>query len=82
METKRKNIIEKIDDYTVFLNTVKNIGYDGTQIEPHWVYNNCNVLGPSIYIFTGPMSVDIDQMCDLSDIKKEKDESKSKIILP
>ncbi len=49
--------------------TEVKISYDGTQLAPHWIYRQFNLLGNSIVAFQGSANVDISHMVDLEDVK-------------
>lgn len=46
----------------------KEIKYIGSQLAPHWIYKNFNLLGDAIVAFTGEMDVKITEMVDLEDV--------------
>lgn len=52
----------------------KIIDYDGSQLAPHYIYKNFNLLGNSLIAFRGKCNVKLDKMVDLEDVK-----AKSKI---
>lgn len=52
---------------TAFLQ--EHIDYDGTQLQPHWIYRNFGILGDAVVAFTGKVSVAIDKMVDLTDVR-------------
>ena len=45
-----------------------DIKYIGSQLAPHWIYKNFNLLGDAIVAFTGEMDVKITEMVDLEDV--------------
>jgi len=47
----------------------KQIPYDGTQLNSHWIYQNFDVLGDAIVAFQGKADVNLDHMVDLEDVK-------------
>ncbi len=47
----------------------KETEYTGSQLSPHWIYNNFDLKGDCIVAFMGPCSVDINSMVDLADVK-------------
>jgi len=49
----------------------KNLTYDGTQLSPHWIYKNFELLGDSVISFVGPADVPTNHMVDLVDVKKD-----------
>ena len=46
----------------------KEIKYIGSQLAPHWIYKNFNLLGDAIVAFTGEMDVKITEMVDIEDV--------------
>lgn len=52
---------------TAFLQ--EQIDYDGTQLQPHWIYRNFGILGDAVVAFTGKVNVAIDKMVDLTDVR-------------
>ena len=50
----------------------EQINYDGSQLQPHWIYRNFGVLGDAVVAFTGEVNVSLDKMVDLTDVR-EKD---------
>lgn len=46
----------------------KDIKYIGSQLAPHWIYKNFNLLGDAIVAFTGEMDVKITEMVDIEDV--------------
>ena len=49
----------------------ETILYDGTQIKPHWGLIEHGIQGDSIISFLGPMKVNVKEMVDLQDIRRE-----------
>ena len=49
----------------------KDIVYDGTQLSSQYIANNYDVLGNSILIFRGGMSLSPKEMVDIKDIQRE-----------
>ncbi|MHA1243491.1 MAG: DUF366 family protein, partial [Candidatus Heimdallarchaeota archaeon] len=47
--------------------------YDGTQIHPLWALDKFEVMGDTIVIFRGSMSIPKDEMIDVKDIVRERD---------
>lgn len=45
-----------------------DIKYIGSQLAPHWIYKNFNLLGDAIVAFTGEMDVKITEMVDIEDV--------------
>jgi len=54
---------------TLFID--KKINYTGTQLSPHWIYRNFDLLGDAIVAFVGEADVLIDNMVDLADIRNK-----------
>ena len=46
----------------------EEIKYIGSQLSPHWIYKNFNLLGDAIVAFTGEMDVKITEMVDIEDV--------------
>lgn len=46
----------------------EEIKYIGSQLAPHWIYKNFNLLGDAIVAFTGEMDVRIEEMVDIEDV--------------
>ena len=44
--------------------------YTGSELKPHWIYDNTGILGNALVAFLGPCEVTLDHMVDLEDIKK------------
>lgn len=44
------------------------IKYIGSQLAPHWIYKNFEILGDAIVSFTGEMDVKITEMVDIEDV--------------
>lgn len=51
--------------------TEREILYDGTQLSPHWIYKNLNLVGDTVVAFQGAANVTLDHMVDLEDVKKK-----------
>jgi len=51
---------------TLFID--KEIKYIGSQLRPHWIYENFHVLGDAIAAFCGEVDVKIDEMVDIEDV--------------
>lgn len=47
----------------------REIGYDGQQLAPHWIYRNFDILGDAVVSFIGPCKVDLTEMVDIEDVK-------------
>lgn len=48
------------------------VTYDGTQLQPHWIYRNYGLMGDAIVAFVGEVSVALDKMVDLADVKEKE----------
>ncbi len=48
----------------------KPLTYDGTQLAPHFIYKQFEILGDALVAFVGPGEVKLDHMVDLTDVKK------------
>lgn len=46
----------------------KEIKYIGSQLAPHWIYKNFNLMGDAIVAFTGECEVNLTEMVDLEDV--------------
>lgn len=46
----------------------EEIKYIGSQLAPHWIYKNFEILGDAIVAFTGEMDVKITEMVDIEDV--------------
>lgn len=51
---------------TLFID--KEIKYTGSELKPHWIYRNFNLLGDSIVAFIGEVDVKLDEMVDIEDV--------------
>ena len=51
---------------TLFID--KEIKYVGTQLAPHWIYKNFNIMGNAIVAFIGECEVTLDHMVDVEDV--------------
>lgn len=51
---------------TLFLN--EEMKYDGTQLAPHFIYKNYNIMGDAIISFIGPCEVKLTEMVDIEDV--------------
>lgn len=51
---------------TLFLD--KPMKYDGSQLAPHFIYKNFNLMGDSIISFIGPCDVKLTEMVDIEDV--------------
>jgi uncharacterized protein len=47
----------------------RQIGYDGRQLAPHWIYRQFDLLGDAVVAFIGPCQVDLSEMVDIEDVK-------------
>jgi hypothetical protein len=50
----------------------KTIGYDGSQLKPHWIFQTFGLLGDSAVAFCGGCDVPIEKMVDLTDVRDDK----------
>ncbi len=46
----------------------EEIKYIGSQLAPHWIYKNFNILGDAIVAFAGECKVDLTEMVDIEDV--------------
>lgn len=46
----------------------KEIKYVGSQLAPHWIYKNFNLMGNAIVSFIGECEVDLSHMVDIEDV--------------
>lgn len=46
----------------------EQIKYDGTQLSPHFIYKNYQMMGDSIVSFIGPCEVKLTEMVDIEDV--------------
>lgn len=53
----------------IFLSDRTDHFYDGSQLRPHWIYENFDKLGDCLVAFVGPSQVTIESMVDLEDVK-------------
>lgn len=51
---------------TLFID--KEIKYIGTQLAPHWIYKNFNIMGNAIVSFIGECEVELPHMVDIEDV--------------
>lgn len=51
---------------TLFID--KEIDYTGTQLAPHWIYKNFNIMGDAIVAFIGACDVNLEHMVDIEDV--------------
>lgn len=54
---------------TLFLK--ENLAYDGSQLQSHFAYRRCGLLGDSAVAFVGPCEVKLAAMVDLEDVRAE-----------
>jgi hypothetical protein len=47
----------------------RQIGYDGRQLAPHWIYRQHDLLDDAAVGFIGPCRVDLSEMVDIEDVK-------------
>jgi hypothetical protein len=57
----------------IFHDFANKESYDGTQIHPLWALHKFEVMGDTIVIFRGSMSVPKEEMIDVKDIVREQD---------
>ncbi|MDD4802317.1 MAG: DUF366 family protein [Syntrophomonas sp.] len=50
----------------------EQIKYDGSQLQPHWIYRNFGLLGDAVVAFIGEVQVNLDKMVDLTDVKEKE----------
>lgn len=55
---------------TVFLE--EPVNYDGTQLQPHWIFRNYGLMGDAMVAFVGEVNVRLDKMVDLTDVKEQE----------
>ncbi len=68
------NKLKKIEyrSYNIVVEDFENnIIYDGSQLSSQYIANNYNVLGNSILVFRGGMSLSPAEMIDIKDIQRE-----------
>lgn len=46
----------------------KEIKYIGSQLAPHWIYKNFNIMGDAIVAFQGECDVNLTEMVDIEDV--------------
>ncbi len=46
----------------------KEIKYSGSELAPHWIYKNFNLLGDTAVAFIGECEVKLPEMVDISDV--------------
>lgn len=46
----------------------ERIDYEGSQLSPHWIYRNFNLIGDAVVAFLGEVNVPVENMVDLIDI--------------
>ena len=51
---------------TLFID--KEIKYIGSQLAPHWIYKNLNIMGNAIVAFIGECDVNLNHLVDLEDV--------------
>jgi len=51
---------------TKFIN--EDIKYIGSQLAPHWIYKNYQIMGDAIVAFIGECKVDLTEMVDIEDV--------------
>lgn len=55
---------------TLFLE--EPVKYDGTQLQPHWIYRNYGLPGDAMVAFAGEVNVKLDKMIDLNDVREKE----------
>ncbi|MBI2083279.1 MAG: DUF366 family protein [Deltaproteobacteria bacterium] len=50
----------------------QSINYDGSQLTPHWIFKNFNLVGNAMVAFVGGCRVSPEHMVDLADLKEGK----------
>ncbi len=45
--------------------------YDGTQLQPHWIYKNTGILGDALIAAIGGADVSLDHMVDQEDVLRQ-----------
>jgi hypothetical protein len=50
----------------------KEIVYDGTQLQPHWIFKNAGLAGDCIASFIGGADVPVSHMVDLVDVANDE----------
>jgi hypothetical protein len=48
------------------------VDYNGTQLQPHWIYRNYGLLGDAVVAFVGEVNVTLDKMVDLTDVREKE----------
>ena len=48
--------------------TDKKIKYIGSQLSPHWIYRNFNIMGDAVVAFIGECEVNLNEMVDIEDV--------------
>lgn len=51
---------------TLFID--KEIKYTGSELAPHWIYKNFNIMGNAIVAFIGECEVNLNHMVDIEDV--------------
>lgn len=46
----------------------ESMKYDGTQLSPHFIYKNFEIMGDAIISFVGPCEVKLSEMVDIEDV--------------
>ncbi|MCB1214593.1 MAG: DUF366 family protein [Deltaproteobacteria bacterium] len=49
----------------------QTIKYDGSQLRPHFIYEQTGLLGDAAVAFIGPCEVKLDKMVDLEDVRDQ-----------
>jgi len=50
----------------------EQVDYNGTQLQPHWIYRNYGLLGDAVVAFVGEVNVGLDKMVDLTDVREKE----------
>lgn len=58
----------------------KNIDYDGSQLNPHWIYRTTGIMGDVAVCFIGACNVLDDKMVDLEDVLAKNSIRSSKML--
>lgn len=50
----------------------EEITYDGSQLHPHFIYEECDIIGDAVVAFIGKCDVRLENMVDLADVKQSQ----------
>lgn len=50
----------------------EEITYDGSQLRPHFIYGQCDIIGNAVVAFIGKCDVKLKNMVDLADVKQSQ----------